>query len=226
VTTVRPPVAPPAPWGDPAPARGLAELLLREDASPVLRRPGDVGGRAAWQALVRDGVLTVLRGDVACSATTRVDPALRARTLLGAVPTGAVVTGRTAAWVHTGVDAPDTLDLACRPGGRRPARPPGARLWQAPLLAPDVRLLGGVPVTTPARTAAELALHDDDAHDLLVALARAGVDLVTVRRAVLLRPRVGVAVRRAAVATLDAARARPPASLGDDRAGASRATSA
>ncbi|PFG43297.1 hypothetical protein ATJ88_1982 [Isoptericola jiangsuensis] len=205
--TVDPPLAVPDLThgrGDP---RRVGDLLLRDDPAPVLVRPSDVGGTVAWQVLVRDGVLEVLRGDVACVSATRIDPALRAGTLRGAVPTGAVVTGRTAAWVHTGAGRPDSLDLACHPGGRRPSRPRGARLWQAPLLAPDVRVVAGVRLTTPDRTAVELALHDDGSTELLVALAAAGTDLDAVRRAVVLRPRVGVGVRRNAVAVVDAARA-------------------
>jgi len=176
---------------------------------PTLVRPDDVGGRAAWDVLVRDGVLEVLRGDAAVAAGTGVAPHTRAGTLAAAVPAGAVVAGRTAAWVHDGTAVHDArlLDLTYLPG-RNPPRSGGASglVWQAPLLRDDVVALGGVRVTAPARTAVDLALRldPDEALALVLALVRScAVDLSLARR--LLERRVRAVGRPRARLVLDRA---------------------
>jgi hypothetical protein len=70
-------------------------------------------------------------------------PALRALAAAAALelPDGATLALRTAAWVHAGGDAPQALDR-----GRRSLLRPA-----------DVAVLGGVRVTTPPRTAVDLA---------------------------------------------------------------------
>ncbi|MEN5073841.1 hypothetical protein ABE437_08490 [Isoptericola cucumis] len=166
----------------------LGELLRAPGPSrSPLRSPADVGGRAAWDVLVRDGVLEVVRGDAAVAAGTRLDAAHRAGLLAGAVPTGAVVAGRTAAWVHAGrvLDDGGALDLTYPAGGHRPSVWGAGLVWQSPLLREDVSPYGGLRVTSPVRTALDLALHlaPDDAAWRVVALVRAcGVDLREVRR--------------------------------------------
>ncbi|MCA5894046.1 hypothetical protein LEP48_11905 [Isoptericola sp. NEAU-Y5] len=146
-------------------------------------RPADVGGRAAWDVLVRDGALDVLRHDAAVPAGEMVGPHLRAETLVGDVPAGSAVSGRTAAWVHCGGVAHDggLLDLTYLPGRHRPrVRDDSGKVWQAPLLRDDTVVLAGLRVTVPARTVVDLALHltPDDALARVVALVRhCGVDL-------------------------------------------------
>ncbi|WP_159796884.1 hypothetical protein [Puerhibacterium puerhi] len=155
-----------------------------------LVRPGDVGGPAAWQALVHDGVLVRVRGDAAAPSGTPVTPEVRARAL--AVPARAVVAGPTAAWVHCGVADGEVLHLAYVPGTHRPPAWSGVRAWSAPGIAGDCLPLGGVRVETPVRAAVDVALHlpDGEAVALLLALARAGVDLDAAGRALELRLRV------------------------------------
>ncbi|MFI2102299.1 hypothetical protein ACH436_03350 [Isoptericola sp. NPDC019693] len=135
-----------------------------------LVRPADVGGRAAWDVLVRDGALEVLRGDAAVVAGAVVTPGLRAGLLAGALPGGAVAAGRTAAWVHAGRAAgarsPDHLDVAYPAGGHRPDLWGAGLVWQAPLLRDDTVTLVGVRVTAPLRTVVDVAVHvpgDEDA---------------------------------------------------------------
>ena len=166
----------------------LGERLRAPVAPRCPRRaPADVGGRAAWDVLVRDGVLEVVRGDAAVAAGTPVTAADRAWLLTGVVPTGAVVAGRTAAWVHAGrrLDDGGTLDLTYAAGGHRPAVWGAGLVWQSPLLRDDVGTHSGLRVTGPVRTALDLALHlpPDDAAWRVVALVRAcGIDLREVRR--------------------------------------------
>jgi hypothetical protein len=185
--------------------RPLAELVSTPSAARLVVRPADVGGPVAWQVLVRDGVLHEVVPGAACAAGTSVGPGLRAALVASRVPSRAIVTARTAAWIHTGSGTSEVLDLACSAGRHRPDRPPGARLWQAPLLLPDTVRVGPLRVTDLTRTVVELVLHDGDEH-LVVALARHGADLVAARRAVQARPRA--ATRAVAMSTLATATAR------------------
>ncbi|MFC8597699.1 MULTISPECIES: hypothetical protein [unclassified Isoptericola] len=150
-------------------------------------RPHDVGGRAAWDVLVRDGALEVLRGDAAVPAGTPVTPSLRAAVLAAELPTGGVLAGRSAAWVHAGrplaAQAAGCLDVTYPAGGHRPEIWGAGLVWQAPLLRGDTVDLrvdlrvdlgldpgvdpGVVPgpepgracVTAPLRTVVDIALH-------------------------------------------------------------------
>lgn len=167
----------------PAVGRTLPPGRTTVPGAPHVVRPPDVGGRAAWSVLVRDGALEVVREDAAVPAGSPTTPRLRAALLRGQVPPAATVAGRTAAWVHVGPPAPDGghLDLAYRARGHRPAVWGRGLVWQAPLLRADVVELGGVRVTAPVRTAVDVALHvrdHDDALRRVLALVRAGgVDL-------------------------------------------------
>lgn len=140
-------------------------------APPDVLTCEQVGGPAAWDVLVRDGALVPLRGRLAVRPGAVVTPALRAGALASVVPRGAVVAGRTAAWVHCGLPDDDSLDLAYAAGRHRPEVWGSVRVWQAPLLRGDTVLLGGVRVTTPERTVVDLALREDPAVALPAALA-------------------------------------------------------
>ncbi len=171
----------------------LTEILdARPAPRPTVVRPEHVGGEVAWDALVREGALRVVRGRAAVRPDVAVGASLRAR-VLGPVPRGAVVAGRTAAWVYAGVPDGGTLDLAYASGRHRPEVWAGARVWQAPLLTSDVVELAGVRVTTPLRTVVDLALREEA--DRAVATVRTlvdvcGVDLDAAGRALELRARV------------------------------------
>ncbi|MFP3712341.1 hypothetical protein [Puerhibacterium sp. TATVAM-FAB25] len=169
----------------------LSALLRPAAARRTLVRPADVGGPAAWQALVRDGVLVRVRHDVAAPSWLPLTPEVRALALAPAVPARAVVTGVTAAWVHCGAADGEALHLAYVPGTHRPPAWSGARVWSAPGIVGDCRPVAGVRVATPVRTAVDVALHlpPDDAVPVLVALAHAGVDLTAAARALELRLR-------------------------------------
>ena len=83
-------------------------------------------------------------------------PVLQRRSANEATSLDPVIGHRTAAWVHTGGPAPHRIDLVS---------PPGRARWRDPLLvthehrlaATDVATIAGVQVTSPARTAADLA---------------------------------------------------------------------
>ena len=85
--------------------------------------------------------------------------------VLGAVGDDAALAYRTAAWVHAGGDEPLVLEVATAFGVRR-ALPDGARLRRLALPPADVAVLGGVRVTTAARTAADLARDLSPRHSL------------------------------------------------------------
>jgi hypothetical protein len=169
----------------------LSALLRPVVTGRTLVRAADVGGPAAWQALVREGVLVRVRGGVAAPSWLPVTPAVRALALAPAVPARSVVAGATAAWVHCGVADGGVLHLAYVPGTHRPSAWSGARVWSAPGIVGDCRAVGGVRVATPVRAAVDVALHlpPDDAVPVLVALARAGVDLTAAARSLELRLR-------------------------------------
>ncbi|MFD6134032.1 hypothetical protein [Isoptericola sp. NPDC056618] len=162
------PAPPGPPAGDrlrsPAAPRRLGDLLAAPGRpSGPLVRPADVGGRAAWDVLVRDGSLEAVRDDAAVVAGTTVTPVLRAVLLAGSLPAGAVAAGRTAAWVHAGGRAgtrsAEHLDVAYAAGGHRPELWGAGLVWQAPMLRGDVVELAGVRVTAPLRTVVDVAVH-------------------------------------------------------------------
>ncbi|MBL0885748.1 hypothetical protein [Myceligenerans indicum] len=209
--------------------------------SPVVM-PAHVGGLAAWQDLLRRGALTLLRDAflgaadaVAVPVGTRVTPAHRAlaviASFLGSRPSGgvlpalpprAVVAGASAAWVYTGLcdgaaarcltAGTVVLELAHDAGARRPDVPAGVLLRCSPGLTRDTIGIGGVAVTSPARTAADVAcrLPFEHAVPVLRTLAAGSrdltpVDLRLVERALETRGRV--VGRPAARRALAAARA-------------------
>lgn len=140
--------------------------------------PGCTG--TAWQTLLRDGHLVEVREGFALVAGVDETAALRAGTFAGDVTAGLALARHSAAWVHTG-GAPATARtcVVYRPGTSRPR----TRLWldavQAPLRPWDVEDVGGVAVTTPVRTAMDLATWgtEDQSRQALLRLAAAGADL-------------------------------------------------
>src|SRR4051794_10636846 len=130
--------------------------------------------------MVREGLLRRVLKGVYVDAAAQDDLRMRARAVALAVPDTAVVTDRTAAWLH-GVDV-------LRPGDH--LVPPPVEIFQAPgctrvrtvaneggertLLPDDVQSVYGVRVTTPLRTALDLGrlTRRDHALSALDALLR------------------------------------------------------
>lgn len=161
----------------------LSALLSRPFTLAVAARHGV--GRSVVRRLVRDGdVRRVIHG-VYVGAHVVDTPAVRARAAVMVLPRGAVVCGRTAAWLH-GVRVPvDPRDEARRtapievvvPVGAALPRRHGCRARVMALAAGEVVWPGGIPVTSPTRTAADLVRISDRDTGVVVldAFLRAGL---------------------------------------------------
>jgi hypothetical protein len=138
--------------------------LAPQDGAPF--RPG-TADRAEVARLVAEGLLRPLAGPVHVGAHAPDTEALRARSVLlalappgGLWPIGACACGvvgfATAAWVHTGGPAASPIDLIIAPGSTRP-RQGRMRLHEHRLAPREVHLVAGLRLTSPVRTAADLA---------------------------------------------------------------------
>jgi hypothetical protein len=147
-------------------------------AAPPYTTEG-VGGRTTWEALLRDGLVDEVHAGFGVLAGTLGSPQARARSLTTRVPREIVVGRRSAAWVHTGGRRPDKVSVLYAPHGYRPRDAPHLEIAQATMRSWESQTLGGVQVTTPERTALDVATwcDDDSAHTVLVRLAHHGVDL-------------------------------------------------
>jgi hypothetical protein len=98
-------------------------------------------------------------GDAFACADTPETPELRARSLLGSVPAGAVVEGGSAAWVHgTRGTPPPRLQICRLPGNRGKPVGSGVESRQRALHRDELTSVGALTVTAPLRTAADLML--------------------------------------------------------------------
>ncbi len=117
--------------------------------------------RHAFDALLRAGLVRPLLHEVYAVAQAPDDMLLRAKALALVVPEAAVVTDRTAAWLH-GVDilprsavaVPPPLNVAHTEQSR--TRRPGVDGRRRGLIASDITEVHGVRVTTGLRTALDL----------------------------------------------------------------------
>jgi hypothetical protein len=137
--------------------------------SRFLYFPSELLSRAELTAACLDGHLVGL-GEGFVPADTIETPALRAASLRPLVGERMAATHRSAAWVHGFIDdVPARHDLQ-RISAHRLHEPVDRRFVYRDPRIPDEDLLrlGGVPVTTPARTVADLARGADEAaHALL-----------------------------------------------------------
>jgi hypothetical protein len=137
----------------------------REAQHSELLFPGPVFSWPELQAMASDGVLTQLYQRGYILPGTAETPHLRARAAALAVPAPIrqrVVAGRlTAAWIYGCAPEPDRLallvDAKRRISGLRSTR--GCTLHEVRLGQFDVVSLGGLMVSTPLRTALDVALH-------------------------------------------------------------------
>lgn len=100
-----------------------------------------------------DGLLVDTPGGGLAPADVLVGPVGRARSVRDAVPPGAALARCTAVWVHTGRLCPPRPDVVVEPGRRLHA---GVVVHRQRLGEADVVTVGGVPTTTPLRTAVDL----------------------------------------------------------------------
>jgi hypothetical protein len=138
------------------------------DAGSVeIYSPGAVFSWPELQAMAADGVLSQLYQRGYMLPGTPTTPQLRARAASFAVPPGIrqrVVAGRmTAAWIYGCAGEPDRLallvDATRRVSSLRSTR--GCTLHEVRLGPFDVVSLGGLMVSSPLRTALDIALHVD-----------------------------------------------------------------
>lgn len=110
-----------------------------------------------------DGVLAPVAGDAFRIAQGEESAGHRAAALFNQVPAAlaprAALGQLSAAWVYGCAPPPETVALLVNPGGRSAALPPfsGCTLRQVRLGPQDVVTIGGVPVTSPLRTALDVA---------------------------------------------------------------------
>jgi hypothetical protein len=132
---------------------------------PELYSPGLLFSSSELQAMAADGLLTRLYQHGYVLPGTAPTPQLRARAASIAVPAGIrhrVVAGRmTAAWIYGCAPEPDRLallvDAKRRISSLRSTR--GCTLHEVRLGPCDVVSLGGLMVSSPLRTAVDIALH-------------------------------------------------------------------
>ncbi|MGW9412458.1 type IV toxin-antitoxin system AbiEi family antitoxin [Arthrobacter cupressi] len=144
-----------------------ATPTLTEPGLPLqeLYSPGDVFSHAELQSMAFDGVLQPLYGESFTAPGESVTPRLRARAAGLVVPEHIrqkVVAGRmTAAWIYGCGNAPERLSLLVdakhRISSLRSTR--GCILHEVRLGPLDVMSIGGLLVTSPLRTAVDVALH-------------------------------------------------------------------
>jgi hypothetical protein len=147
---------------------------LSPDIPFVARDPATT--REAWRLRAAGLVRPVLTHptEVLAGSHLRSSPQLRAAALAAAIgaPPGppSAFAFRTAAWIHAGDPEPRLVELAIPRTGPRPTIP-GVRARRLALPADHVASIAGVGVTTPARTAADLA-RDLSVHEALFWLER------------------------------------------------------
>lgn len=142
-----------------------------------LYAPDSPFGWPELQAMALDGVLARIHHEGFVPPQVPVTPQLRARAVAGAVPARIrqrVVAGRmSAAWIYGCAPEPDKLallvDATRRVSSMRGTR--GCTLHEVKLGPMDVVSLGGLMVSSPLRTALDIALHVE-ANQSIAALAR------------------------------------------------------
>ena len=136
-------------------------------------------GLVSWSRL-RSGCWRRLLPDVYAAASLPETVTLRARAAALVLPSGAAVTGSSAAWLH-GVDVrtgDEPLEVTL-PRGAAHAPHPSLRIRRALLTAADVTLAQAVPVTTPLRTAFDFARQPDEVAGMVGLDALLHAELVT-----------------------------------------------
>ena len=124
-------------------------------------RPSTADDVREFARLVAEGLVRRLVADVHVGLDEPDDRRLRAGGAAELLPDrlvdgGAALTGADAAWVYAGGEGPERLHLVM-PVGRGRAGTPHVVVHEGRVPPADVELVHGVPVTVPARAAADLA---------------------------------------------------------------------
>ncbi|MHA7238872.1 hypothetical protein [Arthrobacter sp. TMS1-12-1] len=134
----------------------------------ALFHAGDIFTSAELQAMRLEGLVRLVIGESYLRSDFREDPPIRSRAAARCVPRSVrprVALGRTcAAWIYGCAPPPAVISLVTDHRRRTTALPPFsmAVMHQVALGPFDVNLVGGVPVTTPLRTALDIAVHGED----------------------------------------------------------------
>jgi hypothetical protein len=134
----------------------------------VLLQAGGLFSGAELQAMQLDGLLQRICGDSYVHANHPAGPVERARSAVSVLPAalrGRVAVARdSAAWVYGCAPLPPVVHLVTDHRRRTTALPPHTRalMHQVTLGPRDVIMVGGIGVTTPLRTALDVAMHAEE----------------------------------------------------------------
>ncbi|THJ67427.1 hypothetical protein E8P82_04820 [Arthrobacter echini] len=133
----------------------------------VLFHAGEIFTSAELQAMKLDGLVRLVIGSSYLRSDFAENPVTRSRSAAHSVPHSLrprVALARScAAWIYGCAPAPAQISLVTDHRRRTTALPPftAAVMHQVSLGPFDVNLVGGVSVTTPLRTALDIAVHGD-----------------------------------------------------------------
>lgn len=138
------------------PLTDLTSLLPPDEPfTPAMARDAGIS-RSALERMLRDGLLRRPQRGVYVSSAAEDTSVLRAAVLRLAVTADAIVVDRTAGWVH-GFAPCAAPDAQPAPVEVLAPRRPGARASSRRLMPRDLMVLSGLRLTTPLRTALDLA---------------------------------------------------------------------
>lgn len=143
--------------GDSAQAVLEPRAQLMSIAQESLHTPRSVGGPDAWKRLLRDRDIRLILPGVACAYEVRPTPEIRARAFRIIGGKYVIACGTAAAWIYVGGEAPLPLHAFYNTYGSRPKTKDNLRPLMRQFFAPEVSTVGGLPVTSPARTFVDLA---------------------------------------------------------------------
>lgn len=135
----------------------------------VLFHGGALFSHVELQAMRLDGLMVHVCGESYVRTDQPSTPAIRAQSAINAVPRSlhqrVALARQSAAWVYGCAPAPGTVSLVTDHRRRTTALPAfsDAVMHQVTLGPCDLRTIGGVPVTSPLRTALDIAIHGSDA---------------------------------------------------------------
>lgn len=150
--------------GPPAARRNLAI----NSTGGVLFHGGTIFSHVELQAMRLDGLMVHVCGESYVRTDQPTTPAIRAQSALNAVPRSlhrrVALARQTAAWVYGCAPAPSVVSLVTDHRRRTTALPlSGPAVMHQVTLGPcDLSTIGGVEVTSPLRTALDVAIHGQD----------------------------------------------------------------
>ncbi|WP_323961691.1 hypothetical protein GC088_07040 [Arthrobacter sp. JZ12] len=134
----------------------------------VLFHGGNLFTHAELQAMRMDGLMTHVCGKSYVRTDQPATPAIRAQSAINSVPRSlhrrVALARQSAAWVYGCAPAPALVSLVTDHRRRTTALPAfsDAVMHQVTLGPCDLRSIGGVEVTSPLRTALDIAIHGQD----------------------------------------------------------------